>query len=173
MLQYVIKGFNSTVFHDNYSWLLSLLTPLAPLTDMSSFWQNLHYWLHRKLSKWQQFHFSASHRVLPRNYAHTCSSMHLLYFVVALDVLIYPYPSGLLHWHWGNCIIAPVPVIQLWRLFAHQHIEAKTKWPIFCGWHCIADASWRTWNQNSKLGIWFWECDLQNSVDNFVQLPMN
>ena len=23
---------------------------------------------------------------------------------------IYPYPSGLLHWHWGNHMIAPVPV---------------------------------------------------------------
>ena len=22
----------------------------------------------------------------------------------------YPYPSGLLHWHWGNHMIAPVPV---------------------------------------------------------------
>ena len=26
------------------------------------------------------------------------------------DALIYPYCSGLLHWHWGNRTIAPVPV---------------------------------------------------------------
>ena len=30
--------------------------------------------------------------------------------------LIYPYPSGLLHWHWGN-YIAPVPVKQPWRIW--------------------------------------------------------
>ena len=23
---------------------------------------------------------------------------------------LYPYPSGLLHWHWGNHVIATVPV---------------------------------------------------------------
>ena len=28
----------------------------------------------------------------------------------------YPYPSGLLHWHWGNHVIAPVPVKQPWRI---------------------------------------------------------
>ena len=31
----------------------------------------------------------------------------LLGFVVSR---FYPYPSGLLHWHWGNHKIAPVPV---------------------------------------------------------------
>ena len=29
----------------------------------------------------------------------------------------YPYPSGLLHRHWGNHIITPVPVKQPWRIW--------------------------------------------------------
>ena len=29
---------------------------------------------------------------------------------------IHSYPSGLLRWHWGNHMIAPVPVKQLWRI---------------------------------------------------------
>ena len=28
-----------------------------------------------------------------------------------------PYPSGLLHWHWGNHKIAPVPVQWPWRMW--------------------------------------------------------
>ena len=31
----------------------------------------------------------------------------------------YPYPSGLLHCHWGNHVIAPVPVKQPWRIWVH------------------------------------------------------
>ena len=36
----------------------------------------------------------------------------------------YPYPSVMLHWHWGNHMIALVPVNQLWRIWvnhSHQH----------------------------------------------------
>ena len=33
----------------------------------------------------------------------------LLCFVVVVHWLIFPYPSGLLHWHCGNLTIAPVP----------------------------------------------------------------
>ena len=35
-----------------------------------------------------------------------CGYYNLSWFVL----FIYPYPSGLLHWHWGNHMIAPVPV---------------------------------------------------------------
>ena len=39
----------------------------------------------------------------------------LLCFVVVIHWLIFPYPSGLLHWHCGNLTIAPVPAKQhLW-----------------------------------------------------------
>ena len=36
----------------------------------------------------------------------------LLCFVVVIHWLIFPYPSGLLHWHCGNLTIVPVPAKQ-------------------------------------------------------------
>ena len=36
----------------------------------------------------------------------------LLCFVVVIHWLIFPYPSGFLHWHCGNLTIAPVPAKQ-------------------------------------------------------------
>ena len=46
---------------------------------------------------------------IPRN-MHTVFA--LLCFVVIIHWLIFPYPSGLLHWHCGNLTIAPVPAKQ-------------------------------------------------------------
>ena len=46
---------------------------------------------------------------IPRN-IHTVFA--LLCFVVVIHWLIFPYPSGLLHWHCGNLTIAPVPAKQ-------------------------------------------------------------
>ena len=48
---------------------------------------------------------------IPRN-MHTV--LALLCFVVVIHWLIFPYPSGLLHWHCGNLTIAPVPAKQPW-----------------------------------------------------------
>ena len=33
---------------------------------------------------------------------------------------LYPYPSGLHHWYWGNHMIAPVPVKQPWRIWVNE-----------------------------------------------------
>ena len=41
----------------------------------------------------------------------------LLCFVVVIHWLIFPYPSGLLHWHCGNLTIAPVPAQQPRRIW--------------------------------------------------------
>ena len=41
--------------------------------------------------------------VYPKKYAH---GFALLCFVVVIHWLIFPYPSGLLHWHCGNLTIA-------------------------------------------------------------------
>ena len=38
----------------------------------------------------------------------------LLCFVLVIHWLIFPYPSGLLHWHCGNLTIVPVPAKQPW-----------------------------------------------------------
>ena len=57
---------------------------------------------------------------IPRN-MHTVFA--LLCFVVVIYWLIYPYPSGLLHWHCGNLTIAPVPAKQPWWIWINTSCE--------------------------------------------------
>ena len=47
----------------------------------------------------------------------------LLCFVVVIHWLIFPYPSGLLHWHCGNLTIAPVPAKQPWWIWINDSCE--------------------------------------------------
>ena len=47
----------------------------------------------------------------------------LLCFVVVIHWLIFPYPSGLLHWHCGNLTIAPVPAKQPWLIWINTSCE--------------------------------------------------
>ena len=47
----------------------------------------------------------------------------LLCFVVVIHWLIFPYPSGLLHWHCGNLAIAPVPAKQPWWIWINTSCE--------------------------------------------------
>ena len=57
---------------------------------------------------------------IPRN-MHTVFA--LLCFVVVIHWLIFPYPSGLLHWHCGNLAIAPVPAKQPWWIWINTLCE--------------------------------------------------
>ena len=57
---------------------------------------------------------------IPRN-MHTVFA--LLCFVVVIRWLIFPYPSGLLHWHCGNLTIAPVPAKQPWWIWINTSCE--------------------------------------------------
>ena len=57
---------------------------------------------------------------IPRN-MHTVFA--LLCFVVVIHWLIFPYPSGLLHWHCGNLTIAPVPAKQPWWIWINPSCE--------------------------------------------------
>ena len=57
---------------------------------------------------------------IPRN-MHTVFA--LLCFVVVIHGLIFPYPSGLLHWHCGNLTIAPVPARQPWWIWINTSCE--------------------------------------------------
>ena len=57
---------------------------------------------------------------IPRN-MHTV--LALLCFVVVIHWLIFPYPSGLLHWHCGNLTIAPVPAKQPWWIWINTSCE--------------------------------------------------
>ena len=54
-------------------------------------------------------------------------SMHtvlaLLCFVVVIHWLIYPYPSGFLHWYCSNLKIVPVPVKQPWWIWVNSSYE--------------------------------------------------
>ena len=52
--------------------------------------------------------------VHPIKYAH---SPCLVMFVVISTDWLYPYLSGSLHWHWGNHMIAPVPVKSPWKIW--------------------------------------------------------
>ena len=47
----------------------------------------------------------------------------LLCFVVVIHWLIFPYPSGLLHWHCGNLTIAPVPAKQPWWIWINTSFK--------------------------------------------------
>ena len=83
---------------------------------------------------------------IPRN-MHTV--FDLLCFVVVIHWLIFPYPSGLLHWHCSNLTIAPVPAKQPWwmdkyfmwihygRLHNHNKAKHNKTVCIFLGIYCI------------------------------------
>ena len=57
---------------------------------------------------------------IPRN-MHTVFA--LLCFVLVTHWLIFPYQSGLLHWHCGNLTIAPVPAKQPWWIWINTSCE--------------------------------------------------
>ena len=62
----------------------------------------------------------ANVQYIPRN-MHTVFA--LLCFVVVIHWLVFPYPSGLLHWHCGNLTIAPVPAKQPWWIWINTSRE--------------------------------------------------
>ena len=68
-----------------------------------------------------------SHNVLNFEVQYIPRNMHtvfaLLCFVVVIHWLIFPYPSGLLHWHCGNLTIAPVPAKQPWWIWINTSCE--------------------------------------------------
>ena len=69
------------------------------------------------------WHYNVSNKgvqYIPRN-MHTVFA--LLCFVVVIHWLIFPYPSGLLHWHCGNLTIAPVPAKQPWWIWKNTSCE--------------------------------------------------
>ena len=72
----------------------------------------VHFWLYYNSGLLVQY--------IPRN-MHTVFA--LLCFVVVIHWLIFPYPSGLLHWHCGNLTIAPVPAKQPWWIWISTSCE--------------------------------------------------
>ena len=47
----------------------------------------------------------------------------LVWIVMVIHWLIFPYPSGLLRWHCGNLTIAPVPAKQPWWIWINTSCE--------------------------------------------------
>ena len=84
------------------------------------------YDIHSKMisnSNLAKSHFHITHftvQYIPRN-MHTVFA--LLCFVVVIHWLIFPYPSGLLHWHCGNLTIAPVPAKHPWWIWINSSCE--------------------------------------------------
>ena len=88
----------------------------------------------------------------------------------------YPYSSELLHWHWGNHMIAPVPVKQPWRTQVntscesnrHCNITSKNKvkspWSIWL--QLTVTKSWQD-TMNHVYKVW----DVLNSGCKIAQLP--
>ena len=60
------------------------------------------------------------YQYIPRN---MYTVFALLCFVVVIHWLIFPCPSGLLHWHCGNLTIAPVPAKQPWWIWINTACE--------------------------------------------------
>ena len=81
--------------------------------------KNLSYCTSRNLSTSTSVELYAL-QYIPRN-MHTVFA--LLCFVVVIHWLIFPYPSGLLHWHCGNLTIAPVPTKQPWWIWINTSCE--------------------------------------------------
>ena len=101
---------------------------------------------------------------IPRN-MHTVFA--LLCFVVVIHWLIFPYPSGLLHWHCGNLTIAPVPAKQLWWIWINTSCEfimddcitttkQSTTKP------CAYFLGYTELQSCTKSSIWSWICCAQN-----------
>ena len=104
---------------------------------------------------------------IPRN-IHTVFA--LLCFVVVIHWLIFPYPSGLLHWHCGNLTIAPVPAKQPWWIWINTSCEfimndcitttkhSTTKpCAYFLGYTVTPDFSW------FEIVYSFWNCHAKNN----------
>ena len=75
---------------------------------------HLHYTITTHVRRMREIQY------IPRN-MHTVFA--LLCFVVVIHWLIFPYPSGLLHWHCGNLTIAPVPAKQPWWIWIDTSCE--------------------------------------------------
>ena len=83
-------------------------------------WQNCHHKSSHGLPPISQDRHYPDIQFIPRN-MHTVFA--LLCFVVVIHWLIFPYPSGLLHWHCGNLTIAPVPAKQPWWICINTSCE--------------------------------------------------
>ena len=99
----------------------------------------------------------------------------LLCFVVVIHWLIFPYPSGLLHWHCGNLRIAPVPAKQPWWIWINTSCE-------FIMNDCITTTKQSTTKPCAyflgytvflhPITIWFWINRMSSYFIHLLSLPL-
>ena len=92
-------------------------------TKPKPIWRELYFIMKHGNSIWpnhQLLLIEADIQYIPRN-MHTVFAW--LCFVVVIHWLIFPYPSGLLHWHCGHLTIAPVPAKQPWWIWINSSCE--------------------------------------------------
>ena len=102
--------------------------PIIPVCNINTIHVDKFIVVWRMLKKQKHYIFTAKIcsslrqviQYIPRN-MHTVFA--LLCFVVVIHWLIFPYPSGLLHWHCGNLTIAPVPAKQPWWIWINTSCE--------------------------------------------------
>ena len=70
------------------------------------------------------------------------------------DVQFYPHCLGLFHWHWGNHMIAPVPVNRPWTIWVYQLHGSQ-------GTDNTTTAKHST--RNREHNLWY-VCDEQQSI---------
>ena len=73
----------------------------------------------------QSWHCGFFRLSVDRSFHELCTQFVTSYGLVWVSTSwFYTYPSGLVHWHWGNHTIAPVPAKQPWRLCVHKSWES-------------------------------------------------
>ena len=97
---------NKTSFFKMVDRILPAITPL---------WEILQHQCYEDV-----INFLLKVQYIPRN-MHTVFA--LLCFAMVIHWLIFPYPSGLLHWHCGNLTIVPVPAKQPWWIWINTSCE--------------------------------------------------
>ena len=109
-----------------YGWRKWVLIIMTYVINEFKHWCNGLSLVTDKCTMWSRYNTANSFR-LPNSIQYIPRNMHtvfaLLCFVVVIHWLIFPYPSGLLHWHCGNLTIAPVPAKQPWWIWINTSCE--------------------------------------------------
>ena len=124
-VQIKIPNIKGEIQHVSYNALLAVNKLQRPIPHFPGWFNHpMMISIHVMLHSWPNINGSSDKQYMiqyiPRN-MHTVTA--LLCFVVVIHWLIFPYPSGLLHWHCGNLPIAPVPAKQPWWIWINTSCE--------------------------------------------------
>ena len=114
---YMIQMQTISLHISSFCMCAEITWPIRRWGSTVLFWN--HEYRRSRYIKWAIQELKAI-QYIPRN-MHTVTA--LLCFVVVIHWLIFPYPSGLLHWHCGNLTIAPVPAKQPWWIWINTSYE--------------------------------------------------